>query len=770
MPKRKRPARRKLAAAPESVVEKSAPATSAKERAAGELEPQNKLEAGPRKERPTGAPGPRLTNHKVRSVWFQARAAWPVREASVSALVEARRAVAASPTTPHLQAQWQLIGPTNIGGRCTSLVCDPNKPDRIWIGTAGGGVWYSADAGRTWQAQWHSEDVLNVGALAMDPKDPDILYCGTGEANLSADSYAGVGIYRSHDGGKTWQMWASVASTKIPRRIGAIAVDPFDSNRLILGGVGFLEVSSSGKDLGGLHLPTDGGRTWTRQHAFSSGNYWCHAVLFHPAARGTVYATVTSRGMQSGIYRSTDGGATWTHLLKGLPSPDRMGRTSIALCASKPNRMYAIASQELSQHADQMLGVFRSDDGGTTWTSISGGHFRAEAQMSYGNTIAVDPGNPNIVLCGGVDLHRTADGGATWTRVTRWDARRGTKNYAHADHHCLLMPAAAPGRVYDANDGGMDLSGDRGVTWTNRSAGLAATMFYDADVAQSDGRAFGGGAQDNGTVVTNSGQPNDFYELLGGDGGWMVYDPKDASHVFASFYNLNIYRFSKSTWKDVSPPATKSEQAAVWMAYITLDPSDARVVYTGSSRMWRSLNDGNDWKDISPVLDGSSISAIEVADADPTHIYVGTEDGAIFRSTDRGKAWSANIATSSLPGHTITRLLTRPTDANRLYATVANFGHSHVFRSDDGGQTWRDIDRGQLPDVPHQAIAIPLAAPDTIYIGNDVGVFVSHDGGTTWSNLSGNLPHTMIVDLVYHEKDRTLMAATYGRSLWRLAL
>ena len=770
MARKKRAPRAKLAAAPENVVERKARRRKQPDADAGELEPQNKLEAGPRKERAKGLPGPRLTNHKVRSVWFQARAAWPVREAPVHSLVAARRAAKAVPPSAQHKGNWQLIGPTNIGGRVTSLVCDPAKPDRVWAGSAGGGVWYSEDAGNSWVAQWHSEDVLNVGSLAIDPKNSDVLYCGTGEANLSADSYAGVGIYRTTNGGKTWTLWAPVKTTRVPRRIGAIAIDPFDSNRMMLGGIGFQEVSSSGTDLGGLYYSADGGRTWTRQHAFTSGNYWCHAVLFHPGERGTVFAAITAQGMQSGIYKSTDGGSTWTHLLEGLPSPDRIGRVSLALCAGKPQRMYANASQELSEHADQVLGVFRSDDAGLSWRKISGQHFNREAQMSYGNTIVVDPVNPNVVLCGGVDLHRTSDGGTTWKKVTQWDATRGSKEYAHADHHCLLMPPGAPGRVYDANDGGMDVSDDKGLTWKNRSVGLAATMFYDADVAQSDGRSFGGGAQDNGTVVTYTGHTNDFYELLGGDGGWMVYDPADATHVFASYYNLNIYRFAKKRYKDVSPPADDNEKNAVWMAYITLDPSDARVVYTGSYRLWRSMNDGDEWHALSPTLDGSTISCIEVADADPKRIYVGTENGSIFRSVDRGKTWSANIAGPVLPGHTITRLITRPTDANRLYATMANFGHPHVFRSDDGGLTWHDIDRGQLPDVPHNALAIPISAPDTIFAGNDVGVFVSYDAGATWANLSGNLPHTMIVDLVYHEKDKTLMAATYGRSLWRLQL
>ena len=197
-----------------------------------------------------------------------------------------------------------------------------------------------------------------------------------------------------------------------------------------------------------------------------------------------------------------------------------------------------------------------------------------EGQMSYGNTIAVHPTDPDHVLCGGVDLHLTRDGGKNWVRATKWDAVRGKPKYAHADHHCLLMPVDQPGLVYDMNDGGMDVSMDGGLTWENRSNGLAVSMFYDVDVAQSDGRMFGGGLQDNGTnltlagriktdqenTVVLSGRPDDFVEVTGGDGGWMIIDPQNPGHLYTTSQNMNVNRFRKSTgWTDVSPPAKRSE-------------------------------------------------------------------------------------------------------------------------------------------------------------------------------------------------------------------
>ena len=725
------------------------------------------ISTGPRKTRLSGVPAPRLVSHKARSTWFQARASWPIREAPVARVITERDRVAKALPNASGSSQWEPIGPTNIGGRITSLVVDATFPDRIWAGAAGGGVWHSPDAGLTWQPQWHEQDVLNVGSLAIDPTDSNVLYCGTGEANLSADSYGGVGLYRTIDAGATWQLHASSERAKIPRRIGVIAIDPFDRHHVLIGGVGYNESTLQG-DLGGLYTSTDGGVQWRRQTFAASGNYWCHSIVFHPTRRGVILATVTARGTSSGIYRSSDGGASWEQLTRGLPSSEIIGRTSLAISPSDPDVIYAISSDERSERADMVLGVFRSRNGGNQWVDVSGTAFRRERQMSYGNTIAVHPTKPNHVLCGGVDLHLTTNGGSSWTQVTRWDAERGTKKYAHADHHALVMPVSMPGRVYDGNDGGVDISDDGGRNWTNRSNGLAVTMYYDMDVAQSDPRVYGGGSQDNGTLVTTTGRLNDHFEILGGDGGWIVFDPSDANHLFATYYNLNIYRFRNNTAVDVSPPATEDEKNSIWMAFVAMSPTTPGTVFTGSSRVWRTTNDGQNWKAVSPTLDGSPITAIEIARSDTRRIYVGTENGGFFRSVDGGATWSANLASSVLPGHAITRLAAAPNNAARIFATMANFGHSHVFRSDNGGQLWTDVDAGQLPDVPHHSIAIAPDQPDTIYVCSDVGVFVSTDAGSNWQNLTRNLPRVMVVDLAYHTQQKTLSAATYGRSMFRL--
>jgi hypothetical protein len=297
-------------------------------------------------------------------------------------------------------------------------------------------------------------------------------------------------------------------------------------------------------------------------------------------------------------------------------------------------------------------------------------------------------------------------------------------------------------------------------------------MFYDMDVAQTDPLVFGGGAQDNGTVATRHGLANDFISIDSGDGGWNIIDPKDAGHVFTSAYTLLIQRYHglDNDPVDVSPPAPPHEQNSVWMCFIAMDPADSNTLFTGSTRVWKTTNDGHTWNPVSTSLDDSPISAIEIANANPKRIYVGTENGGLFRSSDGGATWSPNISSSILPGHTITRLESHPNDANLLYATVANFGHAHLFRSQDGGLTWEDADKGQLPDVPHHAVLIRPDELNKVYVGNDAGVFVLDIAAGLWTNLTKNLPNAMVIDLVFQESDKALYAATYGRSIWRLKL
>lgn len=720
------------------------------------------LRKGPPKKALRGRAAKMYATHKYRSRWFQARESWPFREIPGRVLDSERNRVADELQAFPGPAQWEFAGPSNIGGRMTSLVCDPVNPDRVIAGAAGGGLWRSNDAGRSWEVLWHKEPSLNIGALAIDQNDPDVVYCGTGEANMSADSHPGVGLYVTRNFGDSWQHLAESDVSGIPMRIGSIAVDPFDSGHIRLGGV------SHGAGGDGMFTSRDGGQTWTRESFATSGRYRCHEIRFDPNGAGIIYTAITAQGPLSGIWRSTDGGVSWTHRTQGLPQPSFIGRGAVALAPSDSKRLYA----QLSDASGGVLGVFKSEDGGDAWTIVSGNHFASERQMSYNNTIVVHPTDPDHVICGGVDLHRSKNGGKSWRRITDWRRDKGDARYAHADQHALIMPPADPGRVYACNDGGVDVSENGGNRWQNRSDDLAVTMYYDLEMAQSDSRMYGGGCQDNGTNITVTGASDDHFMISGGDGGWITIDPTNPQHLFASSQGMRILRFRQPEgWADVSPlPAASAERRRMWMVFIAMDQGNPQRVFTGTQRMFRTENDGDAWQAVSDVLDGSDITAIEVAFADSQCVYVGTENGGIFRSLDGGNSWSGDISGPLIPGRTVTRLKSSPADANLVYATVASMDAGHVFRSLNAGDEWQDIDRGRLPRVAHHGVAVSARNPDHVFVCSDVGVSGSVDRGETWRDVTGDLPNAMVVDLVYHRIDNTLTVATYGRSLWRLRL
>ena len=675
-------------------------------------------------------------------------------------------------------SRWKEAGPTNFGGRLTSLVCHPQQPERVWVGAAAGGVWASADGGNTWTSLWHNQDTLHVGSLAIDPADPLRLYAGTGEANLSADSYPGVGLFHSLDGGKTWALLADARDGVVPTRIGAVAIDPFDPKHLRLGGI-----ESSDADAlmsrGGMYKSTDGGKRWTPESFTTARPHRCHSIVFDPVNKGVIFATFAGVGAQSGVWRIKPGG-DWMQLLNGLPDPERFGRASLAITPSVPQTLYLIAQDLNSGEDERVLGVFRSDSGGDAWENVAGRHFAAERQMSYGNVIAVHPRDPGFVICGGIDLHLSENDGKSWIQMTDDAMRRGDPWYAHADHHALAirppspeaLPAGNQVRIYDANDGGLDVSLDGGRSWQNRSAGLAVTMYEHIAVAATDAKRFGGGTQDNGTLITISGRSDDHFAILSGDGGRLTFDPADANHFYACFQKLGISRWLERRPADARPlPDGATEAAPVFLPYIAFDPHDGRIAFTGTLRVWRILEgDGTQWEAVSPFLDGGVVSVVEVAASDSAHVYVGTDRGGIFASVDGGNNWSENLGPTSLRGINVTRLATHPLKAEFLIATFAGVGNSHVLASPDGGRNWNDLDGGKLPRVPLRALAVRADQPDAVFVGGDAGVFLLPDLTGGWQRLTLDLPHVIVADLAYHLATRTLFAGTYGRGIWKLAL
>jgi len=726
---------------------------------------------------------------KDRAYWFQRSAAFPLRDSSPVELEKFWASQVNADISP--VHRWQCLGPNNIAGRVTALVIHPTKPNTWYAGSATGGLWVSDNAGESWRPTWSRFANQNIGALAwMHFQGTLTLIAATGEANMSGDSYPGSGIYFSDDEGLTWQPlfgdspFAKAKATIeediriTPRRVGSFATNV---GRLAMGSV-FLDDSLPA----GLYLcDVETGMGLTPCTAWGERSYNCHCVLIHPKDPDTIYVSIEPDGSHNGIWRSRDFGKSWERLSKGLPSGDQFRRTSLAFAPSDPNVMYALAANR----RNHILGLFRSTNGGDSWREILGDRYPKERQMSYNNVIAVHPRNPDRVVWGGMKLYRTDDVGRHWRRIGSGDS--DDRDYVHSDHHALIWLDDEV--IISGNDGGVAITTNGGRTWQERTRGMVTTMFYDLAVAPSNCEVFGGGTQDNGTLIAgvDGVQQSDFAAPVPGDGAWLAFDPANAGNVFACASGFEVYyhHFDQpwkfDGWKHVKPSQITDDEAKQRaFTVMAIEPSTRRgpkSVWAGSNRLWRTDNNDKSWRPVSPSFDGTPISAIEISTVNPDLMYAGTTGGGIFRSKDRGCTWSQNLSSIDIPSRAITSIETHPTKAKTLVVTVASSGllssgvdiqtgkslpYGHVFLSEDAGDTWTDIDAGALPNVVYYAAAYETNLPYRLFVGGDLGVWAYV--GKQWLNISGNLPNVVVSDLVYHGTDRSLTAATYGRGIWRI--
>jgi photosystem II stability/assembly factor-like uncharacterized protein len=693
---------------------------------------------------------------------------------------------------------------------------DPGDPTRLYAGAAAGGVWTSANEGQLWEPRWPRFVTQNIGALAINPQDANGLICATGEGNLSSDSYPGGGVFHTTDAGFTWNATftapgggplSEAARALMPRRIGTVAfgfeVQSPGKSRIALGAVSDSETIPAA-----LYL--DSGDAGLLPVTFwGDRNYNCYSVLFHPVLKDRIYTAIQPGGTLNGIWRSDDFGQSWIRLQHGLPPPEICQRISLAMAPSDPNVIYALVSKTV---VHTVLGVFKSKDAGETWHEIGGTHFADETQLSYNNCIAVHPKNPDFVLCGATEVHLSINGGRAWTQITTGDPGRGSKppaNYVHNDHHALLINP--DGWIYSGNDGGVAVSQDSGKTWHPRAEGMVTAMFYAADVAQSNSKVFGGGTQDNGTLIAGvlPGAADDSFEyahVLDGDGGWLQFDPSGEQNVFASTSDFSVFHHKHGEpwvkgdnqlagWPEVSIPAKdllagEAGQRSIFV--MAIEPGAARSprnLYLGTSRLWRTSDDGRHWEPLSEIFDATSISAIACSPLDHRQLFLGTTAGGLYRTRDACRTWSANLSGPAIPPRLITRIAFHPVERATIVITVASTGlpgaslaraqpqtpYGHVFRSADGGDTWIAIDNGELPDVVYNALAFETQPPYRIFVGGDAGVWVTTKpaglnqawADCGWASFAGNMPNVVISDLNFHHDDRILTAATYGRGIWR---
>lgn len=707
--------------------------------------------------------------------------------------------------SPFRELKWKHIGPQLMSGRVTDIAKPLDQPHTFYVATASGGLWKTINEGTTWQPIFDDAPSASTGAVVVDPSNSDTVWVGLGEANIFRSSMSGTGVYRSNDAGKTWQHMGLPDSHHIAR----IIVHPDDSNTVYVAASGHEYTEN---DERGVYRTRDGGLNWERV-LFSDSMTGAIDLVIDPANPQNLYAGLWRRirrpwsdplpGPGNGIYKSIDGGDSWTQLKNGLPTEETVGRIGIAIAHSNPQVLYAlIDNHESARKAEEgerdaygrprqavIRGavVYRSDDAGQNWTQVSqDGRNMQRLYSTYGwvfGQIRVDPNDDNVVYALGVPLLKSVDGGRTFKMLSS----RGL----HVDHHALWIDPGNSNRIINGNDGGINLSYDGGATWKDVD-NLPVVQCYNVAVDNATPFNVYISIQDNGSWRGPSNHVPGINEAIhwrhvpGGEASHMQVDPDDEQTFYSESFYGRLLRSNLETGKTkrIVPVAAAGEPAlrGQWLAPFQLSPHNSRIVYHGMQYVFRSLDRGDHWNRISPDLTRNdpdrqgnipyaTITSLSESPRQFGVLYAGTDDGRVHVTRDSGINWSEIMA--GLPIKWVSRIVASRFDNGTVYLTMNgkrdNDFQAYIYRSTDYGATWQDIGDG-IPGGPVNVIREDPVNPETLYVGTDLGVYISIDTGESWQVLGGNLPLTFVHDLVIHERDKTAVIATHGRGLFTLDL
>ena len=719
------------------------------------------------------------------SDWFYNQRAYPFDKIPVEEYYAALDHKEKMPNDKNstLLADWYAVGPSNIGGRLTALDYDPAN-DIIYAAAAAGGVFKSTDGGNTWLPKTDFKPSLSIGALVIDPNNPNIIYCGTGEANISTDSYAGFGMIKSTDYGETW----ALSGLENSRHIAEIEVHPLNSNIVYAAASGGLYSKSPDR---GIYKSTDAGSTWSRS-LFINDSTSAIDVAIDPDNLDIVYAAMWSRlrgpsfrraaGINSGLYKSTDGGLTWNQMLNGLPSPSSTtGRISIAVAPGNSNYIYALYKEATSPNGstNTFSGFYRSTDKGESWNQMPSGILPGEFSSFgwYFGVLEVDPNNENLVYCADVDLFKSTNGGESWQNIT--NAYSGSLDEQHPDQHALWIDPTNSDVLINGNDGGLFITSSGGAPWT-KSYDLPVSQFYASEIDFLQPEIKLGGTQDNGTLRSD-GSVDNWDHIYGGDGFHTKVDYTNSNIIYAESQNGGLGK-STNGGQNWNYNVTNGIDfgRTNWSTPYVIDLQDPSILYFGTYKLHRTTNGAGSWTAISGDLTHGAngylgtITCISTAiESDNTTrvIYVGTNDAKLSVSTNSGSSWEDR--SGILPQRYITDVLADRRDPSTAYVTLSGYNldetNPHVFRTTDYGVSWNDIS-GNLPDVPVNSVIINYDEDSTLYVGSDVGVFFTFDLGNTWYVVGNGLPNSPVFDLNYHQPTKKLVAGTHGRSLFEIDL
>jgi photosystem II stability/assembly factor-like uncharacterized protein len=722
--------------------------------------------------------------------------------------------------SPFKDLKWRFIGPMDLGGRCTDVAVPKGSRTVMYVGAATGGLWKTRNAGITWEPLFEDLPTQSIGDIAVAESDPNIVWVGTGEANIFRASEPGIGVYKSTDAGKSWTHMGLEATYTIAR----IVIHPANPDIVYVAATGHEWTYNPER---GVFKTSDGGKTWQKV-LFINERVGANDLVMDPQAPDTLYAATWNRirrrwsdpvpGGEDGLLKTTDGGKSWTPINNGLPDTNFTGRIGIDLCRTKPSVLYAYvdnhtpgveprAGEVDSYGRPRQRGivgaeVYRSDDGGGSWRKVS-----PPGMERFGGTygwvfgqIRVDPNSPETIYIMGLGLSKSADGGRTYANLS--------SEGLHGDHHGLWIDPADSDYLINVNDGGANVSYDGGRSWRDFHKGIPSVQFYNVAFDFQSPFWVYGSVQDQGTYrgwipLVKPGQAAQgqgrrmrfgrqelkWESAPGGEGTLIAVDPTNPAIEYASsFYGrLERSEYTNGVWesKQIYPKPAKGEPdyRGQWLAATTLSVHNPWIVYHGFQFLFRSMNRGDAWERLSPDLSYNNpeqqgkwpyaipFATITAVDESPFKfgvLYAGTDDGRVWVTKTSGESWTEITAGLPFNKH-VWKVVASKYDPATVYVTLVGRHdddfNPYIFKSADYGKTWTSI-AGNIPGGPVNVVREDPVKKDVLYAGTDTGVYVSIAAGKFWNVLGSGLPTTYVWDIAIHPRDNCLIIATNGRGMW----
>lgn len=700
------------------------------------------------------------------------------------------------PASTYQELRWRMIGPFR-GGRTRALSGVAGQPNVFYVGAVNGGVWKSNDYGRTWNPIFDAQPTQSIGAIAVAPSDPNIIYVASGEGLHRPDLSVGNGIYKSTDAGKSWTHLGLRGGQQIP----TLAVDPRDPNRLFAAVLGHPYGPSEER---GIFRSTDGGETWTRV-LYKNENTGGSDVEMDPSNPSVLYASLwdsrqgpwedsnTYNGANSGLLKSTDGGETWRQLTNGLPKD--LVQINTAIAASQPSRLYAVlGTNEPGTYASgKGLGVYRSDDAGETW-HVATSDPRPAMRIGGGDLpiLRVDPKNPDIVYSASIVTLRSTDGGKTWTSI------RGAPG--GDDYQNIWINPVDPNIILLVSDQGAIVTVNGGTSWSSWYNQPTAQL-YHASVTNTFPYRICAGQQESGSVCISSRgndgsvTERDWHPVGAIEYAYVAPDPLDSNIIYGGGRSeVSKYHWDTGQIQDVTPIPIKGKNFRANRTQPTMfSPVDPHTLYYTTNTLFKTTDGGASWQIISPDLarphPGIPASLAKLADKESkadkprgviyslapsfrtiNTLWAGTDDGLVWITRDGGKNWNDITPPELTPWSKVTQLDASRFDDDTVYASVSRFRiddlRPYIYRTHDGGKSWQKISNGLPDDAPVDTVRADPVRKGLLFAGTETSVWVSFDDGEHWQSLQLNLPHTSMRDLWIHDSD--LIVATHGRSFWIL--